>query len=220
MKGAWPFGGFLVLPFREYLISAVILCATCPVARAATHPAHVNSLVTQQFFCYAGLDHQECSQNIARLRTELVRYSADLPRDWSWVIVGSEDWQPLVHNLHLDGRSPAFTAMAERETFLEGALFLPKSARTDELVRNLGVTANQLLTLAVSHELAHALCRGGDEAIANRVSYELRTGEKIDCTNSLSPLDELYLRNRPTAYRHGDPRASGCVVPISSIDCQ
>jgi hypothetical protein len=109
--------------------------------------------------------------------------------------VGSEDWQSLVLKLHVDGGSPAFTNIKARESFLEGALFLPKPGRTDELVRNFGVPANQLLTIAVSHELGHAICDGGDEAMAKRVSDQLRSGEKTDCTNSLTMFDELYMRS-------------------------
>jgi len=220
MKRAWPSDGFWAPVFFAGLLSVVIPWSACPFATAASQSTHVNGLGTQEFFCYAGLGHQECLQNVAKLRAELQRYSADLPRHWSWVIVGSEEWQSLTLKLRVDRRSPAFSTIDARETFLEEALFLPTLARTDELVRNLGVPANQLLTLAVGHELGHAICRGGDEALANRVSDQLRSGAKIDCTNSLTPLDELYLRNRPTAYRHGAPRTMGCVVPISSIECQ
>jgi hypothetical protein len=220
MNAAWWFGRFLAPAFGACLLSVVTLCAACPSATAASRSAHVNSVVTQQFFCYAGLDHQECLKNVAKLRAQLVRYSADLPRYWRWVIVGSEDWRSVVLKLHVDRRSPAFTTIDARETFLDEALFLPKLARTDELARNLGVPIDQLLTLAVSHELGHAICHGGDEAIANRVSAQLRSGERIDCTNSLTPMEELSLRSRPPAYGHGDPRARGCVVPISSVDCR
>jgi hypothetical protein len=157
---------------------------------------------------------------MAKLQAELVRYSADLPKHWSWVIVESEDWQSLVLKLHVDRRSPAFTAIDARETFLEEALFLPRPGRTDELVRNLGVPVDELLTFAVSHELGHAICHGGNEAVANRVSNQLRSGERIDCTSSLTPMTELNLRRRPTAYRNADPRATGCVVAISSTQCQ
>jgi len=202
------------------LLSVVALCAACPLATVASRSAHLKSLATQQFFCYAGLEHQECLQNIAKLRAELALYSADLPRGWSWVIVGSEDWQSVVLQLQLDRRSPAFSDLKMRETFLEGALFLPKPARTDELVKDFGVPADQLLTLAVSHELGHAICPGGDEAIAHRTSVQLRSREKIDCTNSLTRMEELSLRSRNTAYGHSDPRATGCVIPISSIDCR
>jgi hypothetical protein len=201
MKAAWPVRSFLAPAFRVCLISVVTLCGACPLATPASHSAHVNSLVTQKFSCYAGLDHNECLQNIAKLRAELLRYSAEIPRHWSWVIVGSEDWQSLVLKLHVDRRSPAFTAVKARESFLEGALFLPKPARTDELVRSFGVPADQLLTIAVSHELGHAICDGNDETIAKRVSDQLRSGGKIDCTNSLTTFDELYLRSRSPGLR-------------------
>ena len=200
MKAAWPFSRFPAPAFRVCLLSVVTLCGACPPATAASQSAHVSSLVTQKFFCYAGLDHNECLQNIARLQAELLRYSADLPRHWRWVIVGSEDWQSLVLKLHVDPRTPAFTAVKARQSFLEGALFSPRPARTDELLKNFGVTGNQLLTIAVSHELGHAICNGEDEKIAKRVSDQLRSGAKIDCTNSLSKFDELYLRSRSPGF--------------------
>ena len=190
MKAAWPFSRLL------RLLSVVTLCGACPLATPASQSAHINSLETQKFFCYAGLDHNECLENIARLRAELLRYSADLPTHWNWVIVGSDDWQSLVLKLHLDPRSPAFTAVKARESFLEGALFSAKPARADELKKNFGVLADQLLTIAVSHELGHAICDGEDEKIAKRVSEQLRSGGKINCTNSLTKFDELYLRSR------------------------
>jgi hypothetical protein len=201
MKAAWPFSRFLAPTFRVCLLSVVTLCGACPLATAASRSAHVTNLVTQKFFCYAGLDHNECLQNIARLQAELLRYSAHLPRHWSWVIVGSEDWQSLVLKLHLDPRSPAFTAVEARKSFLEGALFSPRPTRTEELVKTFGVPGDQLLTLAVSHELGHAICDGEDEKIAKRVSDQLRSGGTIDCTNSLTKFDELYLLGRSPGLR-------------------
>src|SRR3984885_2560664 len=97
MKAARPFGRFLAPAFRARLLSVVTLCGACLFATAASQSAHVNSLATQEFFCYAGLDHHECLQNIAKLRAELVRYSADLPERWSWVIIGSENSQAGVY---------------------------------------------------------------------------------------------------------------------------
>ena len=88
MKAAWPFSRFLVPAFRVCLLSVVALCGACPLATPASQSAHENNLPTQELLCYAGLDHNECLQNIAKLRAELVRYSANLPRHWSWVIVG------------------------------------------------------------------------------------------------------------------------------------
>jgi hypothetical protein len=205
MKVAWSVSRLLAPAFRVCLLSVVTLCGTGPLANAASQPAHVRSVVTHEFFCYAGLDHNECLQNIAKLQTQLLRYSADLPKHWSWVIVGSEDWQSVTLKLQLDSRSPAFTSLKVHETFLEEALFLPQATRTDELVKTLGVPVDQLLTIAVSHELGHAICNEGGEKIANRVSDQLRRGGKIDCTSSLAPYEELYLPSRSHGLWSRDP---------------
>jgi hypothetical protein len=183
------------MAFRVWLLSVVALCGPCPLATAASHSAHVNRLLTQEFLCYAEPDHNECLENIAKLQAELVRYSTNLPRNWTWIIVGSQDWQSLLLKLHLDGRSPAFTDINARQSFLEGTLFLPNPARTEELVRNLGVPADQLLTLAVSHELGHAICHGVDEAIANRVSDQLRRGRNVECIDPMNSFDEFYFQS-------------------------
>jgi hypothetical protein len=141
----------------------------------------------------------QCLRQVAKLMAELMRYPADLPAHWSWVIVGSGAWQPLTQKLRLDQRSPAFTAIDERETFLEEALFLPMPTRTNELVRDLRVPFDQLLSIAVSHELGHAICHGGGEATAKRVSEQLRSGKRPDCGNAMkspSRIEDVYLHSR------------------------
>jgi len=162
-------------------------------------PGKVNAVAAQHFICDAGFDRQWCLRQVAKLMAELMRYPADLPAHWSWVIVGSGAWQPLTQKLRLDQRSPAFTALDKRETFLEEALFLPMPTRTNELVRDLHVPFDQLLSIAVSHELGHAICHGGGEATAKRVSEQLRSGKRPDCGNAMkspSRIEEMYLRSR------------------------
>jgi hypothetical protein len=183
------------------LLIAAIIWVNCPSAKAASSipPEKVNALAAQHFICDAEFDRPQCLQLVARLMAELMRYPADLPANWSWVIVGSEAWQPLTQKLRLDQRSPAFTAIDERETFLEEALFLPTPARANELARDLRVPFDQLLSIAVSHELGHAICHGRDEATANRVSDQLRSGKRPDCGNAMkSPtrIEDVYLHSR------------------------
>jgi hypothetical protein len=196
MKALWPFRRFSAAAFRVYLRFIVTFCGFLPMAAPASQSAHVDSLVTQEFLCYPGLDHNDCLQDLAKLQALLGGYSAYLPRHWTWVIVASEDWSWMVEKLQVNSGSPAFTDIKAHQTFLEGALFLPKPPRTDELAASLGVPVDELLPVAVSHELGHAICHGRDESVAKRVSSQLRSGRTVDCTNSLTTFDELYVRSR------------------------
>jgi hypothetical protein len=191
--------------FRVYLLFLVGFCGTCRFASAANaaRGREVDTLATNKFYCADGYDRQECEQHITELKTVLVHYSAGVSRNWNWVIVPSEDWHPLLQRLRLDQRSPAFTALVERETFLQDALFFSQPMRTDELVRNFHVPFDQLLSLAVRHELGHAICNGGDEEIANRVAEQLRTGKHPDCganVKSLTRIQELYLHSQSPGF--------------------
>jgi hypothetical protein len=190
-----------------FLLCAATLSIICPSARAETATLERDtSLVTQQFFCHTGYDPQQCQQHIAQLKAVLLQYPPASPKRWTWVIVRSEDWQPLLQNLHLPRQSPAFTALNLRETFLEDALFFPRPGRTDELVTLLKTPAAQLLSLAVSHELGHAICHNGNEAAANRVSEQLRSGKHPDCfvpvnRKPLDPIDEMVLHDQSSFPR-------------------
>ncbi|MGB7332129.1 MAG: hypothetical protein WBD25_12155 [Terriglobales bacterium] len=193
-----------MLIFRTFLICAVTVCGKRPSANAATSPKlkPMNALTTQNFYCNAGYDPHECEQHVAKLKAVLIHYPASAPKHWSWVLVRSEDWQPLLLRLHLPQGSPAFTAFDQHEIFLEEALFLPQSIRADELVRDFHATSDQLLSLAVSHELGHVICDGGTEAIANRIAEQLRSGKYPECGKSLSPIDELYLHSHLPGFPH------------------
>jgi hypothetical protein len=187
------------------LLCVLTFWGTSPRASAALQRRQTYALTTQEFFCRAGYDPQECEQRIAQLKAVLIQYPADAPKNWRWVIVPSEDWQPLVKELRLDRESPAFSAITERETFLEDALFFAHPGRTNQLVRHFGIPFDQLLSVAVGHELGHAICHGGSEAIANRAAEQLRTGKHPDCAGnikSLTPIEELYLHSQSPRFRH------------------
>jgi hypothetical protein len=112
--------------------------------------------------------------------------------------VRSKDWQPFLLRLHLDQRSPAFTALGERSTFLEEVLFLSDSERASELERSFATPLPQLLAVAVTHELGHAICHEMDETAANRIAEQLRAGRSADCSRArgLAPIQELALHRR------------------------
>ena len=142
--------------------------------------------------------------HIATLKAVLIRYSIGVQSNWNWVIVSSEEWQPWVLRLRLDQRSPAYTDLVSHQTFLEGALFSPQPRRTNELEKNYRDPFDQLLSLAVSHELGHAICRDRNEDIANRVAGLLRSGKHAECASlkSIGPIEELFLDSQSRYLRH------------------
>jgi hypothetical protein len=99
-------------------------------------------------------------------------------------------------------RLATITALDQRETFLEEALFMPQSIRADELVRDFHAPSGQLLSFAVSHELGHVICSDGSESAANRIAEQLRSGKYPECVNSLTPIDELYLHSHMSGFPH------------------
>jgi hypothetical protein len=189
---------------RTCLVCAAILCGNHTSARATSvsQGGGANPLSRQHFFCDAGYDRQECQQHAAMLRALLIRYPASGPADWSWVMVRTQDWRPLMQRLHLDRHSPAFTALDSRETFLEEALFMPQSPRTEELARIFRIPADQLLSFVVTHELGHTICHDGSETTASMVAEQLRRGNLADCVKSLSAIQELYLHSQSHFLSH------------------
>lgn len=119
----------------------------------------------------------------------------------------SKDWQPLLLRLRLDQRSPAFSALEQRSTFLEEALFHPDPRRADELRGLFHMRAERLLRVAVAHELAHASCHEMDENAANRIADRLLQGAPIDCDagRGLTPIQKLYMDRQPSSLHRQLP---------------
>jgi hypothetical protein len=84
-------------------------------------------------------------------------------------LVRSEDWKPILLQRGLDPDSPAFTFYAKRETFIEEALVTQVPGRGRELLLKWNISMKDLLDLAITHEMGHALCDDKDES--NRRCY-------------------------------------------------
>ena len=168
-------------------LSALIL--TCAVQLAAsqtvplTNPAKENAAqqVPQHFVCNTGYSAQQCHEQMSVLRPLLDRYGAGRLGDWTWVLVKSDDWKALQLGHRMDPDSPAFTVLERRETFFEEALVSPVTVRRVELIRQWSLGMDDLLKLAVTHELGHALCNEKDEGKADAYGQELRKGQLVQC---------------------------------------
>jgi hypothetical protein len=111
--------------------------------------------------------------------------------EWTWVLVRSEDWKPLLLVRHSNSSNPACAFLPAKETFLEEALVLPVSSRGVELSVVWHMSMENLLDLAVRHELGHALCLERDEAEADRVAALLQEAMPVSCDRNSSEQNPL-----------------------------
>jgi len=137
--------------------------------------------LTQHFVCNVGYTPSECQVATTVLRKALARYPVDALGEWTWVLVRTEDWKRILSDRRFDLNHPAFSYLPERETFLDGALVVRASVRGAELAVLWHMPIENLLDLAIRHELAHALCNDPDETKANRAAIALKDGTPLSC---------------------------------------
>ena len=135
----------------------------------------------QHFACNVGYTLPECQVASTVLRKALARYPVDALGEWTWVLVRTEDWKQILSERRFDSNNPAFSYLPTRETFLDGALVVRASIRGVELSAIWHMPIEDLLDLAIRHELAHALCNDRDETNADRAAIALKNGTPLSC---------------------------------------
>ena len=136
---------------------------------------------TFQFSCDTGYKQADCTEQVNQLGGILVRMDLSPLGNWTWVLVRSQDWKPILRRVGRDPKSPAFTILEKRQIFLEEALFNTVPARSRELLEEWRMPLDQLRTFAVTHELGHALCQETDEARAEEYAEQLRSTGRAAC---------------------------------------
>ena len=153
-----------------------------PLAAQTNGNASAQSQAPKQHFaCNVGYTPNECQVAATVLRKALARYPVDALGEWTWVLVRSEDWKQILSVRGFDTDHPAFSYLPKRETFIDGALVVRASTRGVELSAIWHMPIEDLLDLAIRHELAHALCNERDETKANRAAIALRNGAPLSC---------------------------------------
>jgi hypothetical protein len=151
--------------------------------------------VTQRFVCDIGYSQEKCDQQMSILRKTLTRYSISQPDNWTWVLVLSDRWKPILRERRMNSNTPAFTYLDKRQTFVEEAIVVSEGAvgRRTELLKEWRVPLDQLLDSAVTHELAHAICHEPDEGKADRYGRMLREGKPLVCSSTPPPGTRVLL---------------------------
>ena len=170
---------FQAVAMRTLLV-AIVTTVAFPKAGTAANPEQ--RLSTQHFFCNTGYTHDACLEQIATLRNVVAKGPTESLGEWTWVLVRSQDWKPLMKMVGLHQDSPAFTCLEKRTTFVEEALVGRVSGgRPDELISRWHMGMSDLLNLAVEHEMGHALCSTLDEDKANHVAALLQQNRPLSC---------------------------------------
>jgi hypothetical protein len=135
----------------------------------------------QRFLCASPYSIAECDKQVIILQVALRRYPMEGLGQWTWVLVRSEDWKPILTRVQMDPNSPAFSILERHQTFVEEALIVSKPGRQLELLKKWHIPFDQFLDFAVSHELGHAFCGKSDEIEAERLGQRLRKGQRPEC---------------------------------------
>ena len=172
--------------FRMLLRLLLSLFVLCLQSAFAVPASAQKQAAKQHFACNIGYTPHGCQVAIAVLRDTLAQYPVHAVGEWTWVLVRPEDWKQLSSNGGFDSNNPAFTYLPKRETFFDGSLVVKKSTRGMELSVAWHMPIEELLDLAVRHELAHALCNERDEIKISRAAVALKNGTLLSCR--LSPV--------------------------------
>ena len=133
------------------------------------------------FYCHTGYNLRDCNVQLKQLEAVLMGMDLAPLGEWTWILVRSQDWKPILRRVGRDPESPAFTILENRQTFLEEALFKAGPERSRTLLEKWRMPLDQLLMFAVAHELGHALCQETNEAKAKAYAEQLRSTGKVTC---------------------------------------
>lgn len=187
---------FLRILLTLIALAVVQLRSACGQSTAET-PAKTatnNPLRGQHFVCNVGYSRSLCHQQSVKLANVLVRYQQELPDNWTWVLVRSDDWSAILRGLSLNSGSPAFSVLTKRQTFLNEVLIDGTAQDKAELLRTFRVPVDQMLEIAVSHELGHTFCMEASEREADRFAEQLRNTGAAQCSSVRNPSTHDTMR--------------------------
>ena len=167
---------------RTLLILGIIAAQTAGNVGAQNRPG------VPRYVCNTGYTQQECNREIAILKEVLAKYPVAKLGEWTWVLVQTDEWRTILQTRGLNANSPAFTYFAKRQTFLDQALLLKASVRGSTLSETWQLGIEDLLDLAVRHELAHGLCGCLDEYKADQITRSLHDRKAKNRSMELAEL--------------------------------
>jgi hypothetical protein len=165
----------------KVVVVAALLACNVPRGVAASMPLMTLSVRgpfmvenQEQLYCDSSYSLPECREQIQRLKQALQPYPLALLPNWKWVLVRADRWKPLASSLHMDRDSPAVTLLDDDTILLEESLIAPHPGRAAELMHSYNIALDQLLDVAIAHELGHAICHEQNELRADEIGRDIR----------------------------------------------
>ena len=171
-----------------FAIALLLIFSLSTSLSAQAQPGPHDALLKQHFSCNSGYELDECLTEISILKSDLADMPLEQLGEWSWILVRSRDWKTISEKLDLEPRSPAFSTLALRETFIDEALLHDVSERTETLVVTFNMSRERLRLFAVAHELAHGICNDKNEPKANYVAWMLLGHRSFSCLGKIKQL--------------------------------
>lgn len=162
-------------------IVGVLVSVTVPLCGQSAPAADPGLPRDQHFVCNTGYTRATCHAQVQQLAAHLAQYRDQLPGDWTWVLVRSQDWRGILLSLDLNPQSPAFSVLEQRRTFLSEALIAPDAYGGAELLRTFKMPLDHILDVAITHELGHAYCDDKREGEAEHFGERLRNTGAAQC---------------------------------------
>jgi hypothetical protein len=168
------------------IICALVLSFTMPCwpqsLKVVAAPMRNESLPAQiRIYCANNYTSEKCAAHAAMLAAELTKYPVSQLKQWSFAVVPSDQWKQLVVTMKGNPDSPAFTVLENHTTLFESALFEPMASRAAVLFKAFGAQGVELLDVAITHELGHALCNDPNERRADENGQLIRANKRVVC---------------------------------------
>ena len=181
---------------KKFVLFVLLLAVLLAVSAAETQDLKFKPVsllsdgstpTTIHFFCSQDYDNAGCVKDAIALRKALAPYPTRLLSDWSYYLVMADDWKPLVRSENgnnANTTSPAFSLLLGRATVMDRSLFSGAADRVAELVKWSGLPIDQLVDVAVTHEMGHAICQDKNEGHAEDYGRQLRKAKVLDCSET------------------------------------
>src|SRR5262249_27224011 len=133
--------------------------------------------------CHTGYSLTQCQRDILQLRGVLARYPIELLGQWAWVLVRSQDWEPIFPKLKIESGEPCFQSIGSaRDASRRGSVHARRATHA-ELMKEWQLTMSQLLELAVTHAWSPDFLSSG---VSNGVGLAHRCDERYPRLGTVS----------------------------------